>query len=76
MDINYEQQKPSAPPRQPSYSLEYRTEFDDVSDLSTSNQIADLKKWIVISIVSNIIISIGIIGLLIFMYYTFLIETQ
>ena len=76
MDINYEQQKPSAPPIQPLYSLEYRTESDDFSGLSTSNKIADLKKWIVISIVSNIIISIEIIGLLIFMYYTFLIETQ
>ncbi len=47
-----------------------------LSDLATSDQIADLKKWIIASIVSNIAISLGIIGFLIFIYYTLLIEIE
>jgi hypothetical protein len=44
-------------------------------DLATDKQVADLKKWIMISILCNIGTSLGIIAFLIFIYYTFLIET-
>ena len=47
-----------------------------VNDVATTSQVAGLKKWIIVSTVSNIAISFGIIGFLIFIYYTLLIEIE
>ncbi len=58
----------------PSYQL-HQPEVDP-SNLATSDEIADLKKWIIASIVSNTVISFGIVGFLIFIYYTLLIEIE
>ena len=44
-------------------------------DLATDKQVAELKKWIIISTLCNIMLFLGVIVFLIFIYYTFLIET-
>lgn len=62
--------KPTAPFYQP-----HQSELVN-PDVATNSQMAALKKWIIASIVSNIATSLGIIGFLIFIYYTLLIEIE
>jgi len=66
--MNQDYNKPTAPFYQQSNNPE--------NDIATSDQVAELKKWIIASIVSNIMISLGIVGFLIFIYYTLLIEIE
>ncbi len=71
--MNQDYIKPTAPFYQQSDLVQRPME---TSDLATTSQVADLKKWIIVSTVSNIAISFGIIGFLIFIYYTLLIEIE
>ncbi len=48
----------------------------DFSELASYNQVSNLKKWIIAALISNIISFLGIIGFLIFIYYTVLIEIE
>lgn len=59
----------------PFYQQSLQSDLDR-SDLASFNQVAELKKWISILLITNIISSVGIIGFLIFIYYTLLIEIQ
>ena len=56
----------------------YQTAQSDLdrSELASFNQVKALKKWMIIVLISNIISFSGIIGFLIFIYYSFLIEIQ
>ena len=43
-------------------------------DLATSEQVSILKTWLMISILTNITTTLVVIGLLIFVYYSLLLE--
>jgi hypothetical protein len=68
--MNQDYIKPTTPLYQPN-QMEMTP-----SDSATSNQVVDLKKWIIGSVISNILISLGIVAFLIFIYYTLLIEIE
>ena len=79
MENKYSVQQSTAPLCQPLYTLDSRSDLttsERIYDLSTSEQVSDLKKWIIISIVADVMVSLGIVGFLIFIYYTLLIEVQ
>ena len=69
MNSDYDPQRPTAPMLQPEYVI-------DVETLATIEQVSNLKRWVIISFVGNFIFSSVISGLLVFVYYSLLIEIQ
>ena len=63
-------------PTAPFYQQDMTHVNDSECDSAISDQVYSLQKWVILSIVGNVMSTIGIIGFLIFIYYSLLIELQ